>query len=1319
MFHLLLHAGREAWQDSQQQNTDKNRCGIIIGNIALPTEYSSKYTSQVLGPLFSDSQNLENVYPADEIDGLNRYVAGLPAGVLAQALGLHGATYTMDAACASSLYALKYASDELLSGRADCMLAGGLSRPDSLYTQMGFSQLHALSASGNCSPFSDQGDGLVVGEGAGIFVLKRLSDALEHGDHIYARIAGIGLSNDIEGNLFLPASEGQGRAMADAYAQAGWAPSSIDHIECHGTGTPKGDAVEFQSLKNLWADEANETKESKCIIGSVKSNVGHLLTGAGAAGLMKTLLALKHKTLPPTAHFKNANPALKLDESSFDVLQQSESWPEPQEHARRAAISAFGFGGINAHVLIEEYREDAVYTRNTGNTKSTNSTPSHNDEDIAIVGLAAHFGKWDSLEAVRNRMFDIHENSKAHKPDNWYASSEAKNFSVFNIDAVDVPIGRFRIPPKELEDLLPQQLLMLLMAADAVDDVSGKQQLDGNRELALRSGVYIGIGLDPQTCNFHLRWELEEKLRAAWGNNIPDEQQEEYLAKLRDVCNTPLTANRTMGALGGIVASRIARALQCGGPSFTVSNEECSGMQALETAVRSLRNNDIDQAIIGAVDFASDIRSVFSHHQNRSDENNIFADGACAFVAKRLTDAERDGDRIYACVRGISKSNYADIQSARPLQDAYDEVLHQAYTELELPLPQLIISHGSAENSEVVIEQQAINAFVDKQETAPVSAIAVSSAIADIGHSGAASGLASVLKACLSLHHRSIPLDRSQHTYHSADIYKPQHARYWLHNDLDGPRIAAATSMSCDGNVMHTVLSEAPQRSENILPSISQYPQAMFYFSAENTEQLVEELNNCRQFLKSHKDSTIHKIAATWSMNKSQHSHTRCSCVVDSPAQLNSCLEQLHTAIVNGEDLQLPHVFYTTAPLHQGDDIAFVFPGSGNHFIDMGSSISSYWPQVLDEQSIGSDYYKAQFADGKFWSEDSCDDFDHRDVIFGQVWYGAMLSDVMSSFGLKPNAVIGYSLGETAGFFATRTWTDRDGMLERIQNTSLFTTDLAGICQSVRDTWKCTDDEVVDWSIALVDKSVEEVKEIIDAYARVYVLIINTPNECVIGGDAQQVSALVKELNASAHAIDGVTTVHCEVAEPVAKAYRDLHLFNVTPPKDVRFYSGIRAASYDVTTDSAADSIIGQALEPFNYAKNIQQAYDDGIRIFIEMGPRGTCTRMIDVTLKDQPHCALSASIPGQDGSVSCMRSCAQLFAQGVDLNAGAFYEQDETAESKWKNFISVANGKSEFDLVSKPQPAPINPGQHIKLQATDTATEKAPDAAPSFTPAA
>jgi len=186
-------------------------------------------------------------------------MTGFPAALLAKGLGLGSGTHTLDAACASSLVALKLACGALSQHRADAMLVGGVSRPDCLYTQVGFSQLRALSPSGRCAPFDKGADGLVVGEGVGMFVLKRVEDAVKDGDDILAVIKGIGLSNDMGGSLLAPMSEGQLRAMRIAYDTTGWSPDQVDLIECHGAGTPLGDHTELSSLATLWQGVATDT----------------------------------------------------------------------------------------------------------------------------------------------------------------------------------------------------------------------------------------------------------------------------------------------------------------------------------------------------------------------------------------------------------------------------------------------------------------------------------------------------------------------------------------------------------------------------------------------------------------------------------------------------------------------------------------------------------------------------------------------------------------------------------------------------------------------------------------------------------------------------------------------------------------------------------------------------------------------------------------------------------------------------------------------------------------------------------------------------
>ncbi|MCZ6602107.1 MAG: beta-ketoacyl synthase N-terminal-like domain-containing protein, partial [Planctomycetota bacterium] len=631
LFHLALTAGRQAFEDAITETLDRDRVGVLLGNIALPTEKSAELAWQILGRSFEEKV-LGRPTASDPVEPLNRYVTGLPAGILAKALSLGGGSATLDAACASSLYAIKLSIDELLSGRADAMLTGGLSRPDCLYTQMGFSQLRALSPSGTCSPFDASGDGIVVGEGAGMFLLKRLEDAVSAGDRIYGVIRGIGLSNDVDGSLLAPSSEGQLRAMRAAYQVAGWSPEDVDLIECHAAGTPVGDAVEFESLRRLWKGDGPYT------LGSVKSNVGHLLTAAGAAGLMKVLLAMKAKTLPPTANFRSPGATIPLSASPFEVLSAARPWHRrAEETPRRAAVSAFGFGGINAHLLIEEWMAGEAPT-----VEVRSPSP-----PIAIVGMEAHVGPWDSLSKLRQRLFGGDPSVRPEPPRDWWGVPESSWFRAaggsarngYYLRELSARLDRYRIPPKELEEMLPQQLLMVNVAAGAISDAGLPA---GGR---LRTGVFIGIGLDLNTTNFHVRWRVAEEAgrwAARLGLSLRPEELEEWTLALRDAAPPPLTADRTMGALGGIVASRIAREFRIGGPSFTLSTEESSGLQALTSAVRALQLGDIDSALVGAVDLAGEVRAVLAGG------TKCPGDGAAAIVLKRLDDARQDGNRIYA-----------------------------------------------------------------------------------------------------------------------------------------------------------------------------------------------------------------------------------------------------------------------------------------------------------------------------------------------------------------------------------------------------------------------------------------------------------------------------------------------------------------------------------------------------------------------------------------------------------------------------------------------------------------------------------------------
>jgi len=279
-------------------------------------------------------------------------VPNLAASRIANRLDLKGPAYTVDAACASSLLAVDHAVAELTRGRCDVVIAGGVHLCDDVTLWSVFSQLRALSRSQQIRPFDRRADGLLIGEGTGMVILKRLADAEQCGDRIYAVIRGTGVASDgRDSSLMRPRVEGQILALERAWGSAGLdptAPHAVSMVEAHGTATPVGDEAELTTLTRVFGTDGPPIG-----LGSVKSMIGHTMPAAGIAGLIKAALALHHQVLPPTLHCDDPHPALAG--GRFQLMTEAAPWGEPGDgRPRRAAVDAFGFGGINAHVILEE-----------------------------------------------------------------------------------------------------------------------------------------------------------------------------------------------------------------------------------------------------------------------------------------------------------------------------------------------------------------------------------------------------------------------------------------------------------------------------------------------------------------------------------------------------------------------------------------------------------------------------------------------------------------------------------------------------------------------------------------------------------------------------------------------------------------------------------------------------------------------------------------------------------------------------------------------------------------------------------------------------
>ncbi|TYT74409.1 hypothetical protein FIM25_09610 [Desulfobotulus mexicanus] len=1029
---ILAHNTARLLQDCGVTEDLKRRTGLITGLLGLPTDSITRLARTSFGqqPSFRDNGTKAGFG-----------VTGSPALLTARAANLGGPVFTLDAACASSLVALRLACDILGEKRADLMLAGGISRADISFLQIGFTQLKALSPSGYCRPFDERADGLVVGEGCGLFALKRLEDALKHQDPIIGVIRGIGLSNDIGGNVLAPRSEGQIRAMTQALSMAGMGPQDLDAVECHGTGTPTGDPVEILSLKEIFS----KNRKQGPVLASVKSMTGHLLTAAGAAGLSRMLICLEKGTLPITPSFNKAAHGSPLEKSSFCILNSAEPWEKKGVKPRAFGVNAFGFGGINAHMIVEEMPpapEPGPFIPSSRRKSS-----------LVIVGAA----RYDKKEAP-------------------------------------IPPGLFPIPPKESEAMLADHRALLLCVKKALRD------LDWDKSTRAATGLGVLVDFDPAATDFSLRWAFPKDKQA--------------------LALPPLDADHVTGSLTSMAASRVAKIFGLGGPCITLSGDGKATIEALHMAEQSLETGESKAFILAA----SDMRSHYLSPLCRGLEGMADApfSGAICLILRRKEDAIQCGETILG---DISPEKWEkELEKAtgkKPWETSGQGLLRMAEESLSSPIP--------------------------RQETKQASP--------------------------------------------------------------NAPKSPAA----------------APS------PPVQVYP-----LCADSKEELIRA---CRLLREEVKNLPLLPEASSLAACRSSEGEFRAALLACDVKRIGSWCAILEDAIAEDRTL-LPAgregAAFLAPSLQKGlrGEAAFVYPGSGNHFHGMGESLEQFWPHIIraDEES---------FSDKKTIPPLSPDhNDDPSPAIFAQVRYGRIMTRIAEEEGFAAQAVMGYSLGETAGFFATGLWENPEIMQQRLKGSDLFTKELSGPCRALRKQWGIGDKEAFCWAAALIPVEMETLDSQLPAYPRLRRLIVNTFKECVVGGEKKDIEKLAGDMGLRPIFLEGVISVHCDALKPARNAYETLHTFPVHP-QPYRYYSCASEKAFTPDTKSCCNAILEQNLRGFHFPSLVLKAWEDGVRIFVEMGPSDSCTRMIRSILGDRPHLAFSLSKKDEAEVISIARARA------------------------------------------------------------------------------
>ncbi|WP_404364034.1 SDR family NAD(P)-dependent oxidoreductase [Corallococcus coralloides] len=469
--------------------------------------------------------------------------------VVTDVVGPSVSTVLLDAACASSLYVIALGMKALERGEADLVLAGGVFSPGPGNSCL-FSQFMGLSATGS-RPFDERADGVIFGEGAGMVGLMRLEDAVSSGLRVHAVIRGAGLSSDgRSSSANVPRADGQVAAMEACYAAAGVEPASIQYLEAHGTATPAGDTTELQSIGRVFGG-----KRKGLQLASVKALIGHVGWAAGAASVIKLCKALEHRSFPPQSHFDRPGAGLRALGPDFEVSTREQPWPENGEHPRRAATNGFGFGGTNAHLVLEEYRGGALAPR-------ARAVPSKSEE-LVVVAAEGMFPE------VR-----------------------------FDAKGMRLPAS-VRLLPDITEDMDLTQHLGLIVASDAVKKLGAFD--------SLRTGTAIVLGLEGKTRRGVEATQrvLADSTRRRLREHIQRTPDAARLLSLVDRLHAAVSALRPsgpytlQGMMPNVTPGRVAGVLDTKGPNFVV-DAGASTLAASLRASRALLDSGFELVLVGS-----------------------------------------------------------------------------------------------------------------------------------------------------------------------------------------------------------------------------------------------------------------------------------------------------------------------------------------------------------------------------------------------------------------------------------------------------------------------------------------------------------------------------------------------------------------------------------------------------------------------------------------------------------------------------------------------------------------------------------------------
>lgn len=1317
VFQWPLQMAREALCDAGRAGGDLSRAGLVLGNYSFPTLLSSRRCLPLWEHAVFDGLRkggLEGLDRSGARNGTaaatqpeplpeNLWAGGWPARVLGAALGLGGTQYAIDAACSSALYSLQLACDHLATGQVDLMLAGAVCAPDPVLLHLSFSDLGAYPQDGFSQPFDADSKGIVTGQGAAMVAVRRLADALRDGDRIHAVIEGAALTNDGAGrHLLVPNPSGQLDAYRLAYQRSAVDPAQVSYVEGHATGTPVGDQVELDTIADFFGAGSGSGAESgraePPLLGSVKANVGHLLTVAGFTSLLKVVLAMRHGMIPPTPGV-----ASPLGEGTAKLATEAVDWPADGGH-RRAGVSAFGFGGTNVHLVLAE---PAAARDAAPDTDSV--TPPR----LAITGMGCHLGQLGSLDEFERAGYTAQPAFGELPANRWRGFEDVDGpLARAGLTRDAVPDGAFvdgfdfdslgmRIPPAELDHFNAQHLLMLRVAQEALSDAGFDRAVQEPRRVA----VVIAMEMEPSAHGHLSRLQLDRLIRQRCeqaGLDLTDEQLTALVEAARGGIHDGVEPNEVLSYIGNVMAARVSSLWNFTGPSFTVSADSSSAVRALEVAQLLLLDETVDAVLVGAVDLAGGPENMHARASLVSESGHDgpglafgagadgwrVGEGAAAVVVTR----EHQAQRCYASIDAIrsrypagSGCSVAGLVCAEDVRAAAHEALEAAgvapadvgYVE----------ASASGAGDEDVREVNGLSGVYTGQ---PLSC-ALGSARSLVGDGQCAGSLASVVRTALCLYHGYLPAapgwqapkPKLRTALETSAFHVPTESTPWLRGSSDRTRHAAVSVIGTGGTVSHLVMSGERVFGEDrpvdwdrgggglLLPVVG-----------DDAESLLAALRETRDLLND-PEVDPRRLARDGADGRAEHR----LCVVLVAGSREKLLRELDQAIgdlpkvcADGGEWRTPAgSFFTGDPIGPDGKLALVFPGAFNSYVGLGRDLFRAFPGLLAKFATDAER-PAELIRAHQLYPPSLTRLDRTELMHHET---AMIEDIPSmlatgtSFavlhtdllrellGIEPAGAFGYSLGESSMMFAMGGWEQSARTDQKITATPLFKDRLCGPKRTVRELWGLDagvpDVEV--WATYVLLASPDDVRAELPRFDRAFLTHINTPREVVVAGAPDQVKALVEAVGCQAARAPANHVMHCDVVEGEQAELADLNRYPARELSGVELLTADGCTTVDEFETEAIATRIGRTLcRTVDFAGLVRTAYDRGFRYFVEVGPGGTCARWVDDTLGDAPHVAVALDRRGTPAANAIAQALARLISHGLPATLTPLYQEERAA---------------------------------------------------------